>query len=96
MPTCFPTLVTAKGKVYSRPASSHADKDEGLPASRISDILGASSLSDEDIQQLIQELFDKMNANAEWQAAVSVGMGRLLRSRVSWCWQLWNWVWNVV
>lgn len=44
------------------------DSAEALPASRISEIVGASSLSDDDIQQLIEQLLEKMNANAEWQA----------------------------
>ena len=44
------------------------DGVEALPASRISDIVIASSLSDEDIQQLMDVLLEKMNTNAEWQA----------------------------
>ena len=70
--TCLFFLLKERFTVSLLAASSAPDKDEGLPASRISDILGASSLSDEDIQQLIQELFEKMNANTEWQAAVSL------------------------
>ena len=38
-----------------------------LPASRITDIVGASSLSDEEIQRLIELLLEKSNANAEWE-----------------------------
>ena len=44
------------------------DGVEALPASRISDIVISSSLSDEDIQQLMDVLLEKMNTNAEWQA----------------------------
>lgn len=44
------------------------DGIEALPASRISDIVSVSSLSDEDIQQLMDVLLEKMNTNAEWQA----------------------------
>ena len=46
---------------------THIDGLEALPASRISDIVMASSLSDEDIQQLMDVLLEKMNTNAEWQ-----------------------------
>ena len=46
----------------------HSDGVEALPASRISDIVISSSLSDEDIQQLMDVLLEKMNTNAEWQA----------------------------
>ncbi len=45
-----------------------SDGVEALPASRISDIVTSSSLSDEDIQQLMDVLLEKMNTNAEWQA----------------------------
>lgn len=38
-----------------------------LPASRILEIVGASPLSDDDIQQLIEQLLEKRNTNAEWQ-----------------------------
>ena len=48
--------------------SLHSDGVEALPASRISDIVISSSLSDEDIQQLMDVLLEKMNTNAEWQA----------------------------
>lgn len=44
---------------------------EALPAARIADIVTASSLSDDDIQQLIDRLLDKMNTNAEWQGVSS-------------------------
>ena len=43
------------------------DAVDALPASRISDIVVSSSLSDEDIQQLMDVLLEKMNTNAEWQ-----------------------------
>ena len=44
-----------------------------MPASRISAVVDVSSLSDDDIQQLIEQLMGKLNANSEWQAAVSAG-----------------------
>lgn len=44
------------------------DPAEALSMSHISEILGTSSLSDEEIQQLIEQLLEKMNANAEWEA----------------------------
>ena len=40
---------------------------EALPASRIFDIVNSSSLSDDDIQHLIDQLLQMMNANAEWR-----------------------------
>lgn len=43
------------------------DSAEMLPASRILEIVGASPLSDDDIQQLIEQLLEKRNTNAEWQ-----------------------------
>ncbi len=39
-----------------------------MPASRITDILDASSLSDGEIQRLIELLLEKSNANEEWEA----------------------------
>lgn len=39
-----------------------------LPASRIEDIVTASSLTDEEIQPLIELLLEKSNANSEWEA----------------------------
>ncbi len=45
-----------------------ASPDDGLPASRIADIVSASPLSDDDIQQLVSALLEKMNTNSEWEA----------------------------
>ena len=51
---------------------------EMLPASRILEIVGASPLSDDDIQQLIEQLLEKRNTNAEWQE-VSRRTGAILK-----------------
>lgn len=51
---------------------------EMLPASRILEIVGASPLSDDDIQQLIEQLLEKRNTNAEWQE-VSGRTGAILK-----------------
>ena len=48
-----------------------------LPASRILEIVGASPLSDDDIQQLIEQLLEKRNTNAEWQEVSGGGCGHL-------------------
>ena len=42
---------------------------EALPISRLADIVSASSMSDEDIQVLLELLFDKLGTNAEWEDA---------------------------
>lgn len=55
----------------SHPLHVHVGSMEALPAARIADIVTASSLSDDDIQQLIDQLLDKMNTNAEWQGVSS-------------------------
>lgn len=44
----------------------------GVSASRITEILGASSLTDEEIQQLIELLLEKSNANSEWEAVSTI------------------------
>lgn len=49
-----------------------------LPASRINDIVGASSLSDEEIQRLIELLLEKSNANSEWEAVSGMHGGLIL------------------
>lgn len=41
---------------------------DGLPAARIVDIVSASSLTDEEIEPLIELLLEKSNANLEWEA----------------------------
>ena len=43
------------------------DAVEGMPVSKISEIVGASPLSDDDVQELIEQLLEKMTMNAEWQ-----------------------------
>ena len=43
-----------------------------MPASRITDIVGASTLTDDEIQQLIEVLLQKSNANSEWEAVSEV------------------------
>lgn len=45
-----------------------AESRDGLPAARIVDIVNASSLSDEEIEPLIELLLAKSNANSEWEA----------------------------
>ena len=50
--------------------------DNALPASRISAIVDVSLLTDDDIQQLIEQLMAKLDANSEWQ-----GVGRVARGR---------------
>ena len=44
------------------------DSPDALPASRITDIVGASTLTDEEIQWLIGLLLEKSKANSEWEA----------------------------
>ena len=39
-----------------------------MPVSRITEILGASSLTDEEIEALIGLLLEKSNMNSEWEA----------------------------
>lgn len=57
---------------YNKHCTFPSGSMEALPASRIVDIVTASSLSDDDIQQLIDQLLEKMNTNAEWQAVSSL------------------------
>ncbi len=47
---------------------SGAGAEDGLPVSRITEIVGASPLTDDDIQQLVSVLLEKMNTNSEWEA----------------------------
>ncbi len=51
--------------VYPPPVVS---PDDGLSVTRIAEIVSASPLSDDDIQQLVSALLEKMNTNAEWEA----------------------------
>lgn len=46
---------------------THTDSQDVISASRITDIVGGSSLTDEEIQRLIELLLEKSNANAEWE-----------------------------
>lgn len=48
---------------------------DGLPVSRITEIVSASSLSDDDIQQLMSTLLEQMNTNSEWEAVSLSGGG---------------------
>jgi len=48
--------------------STASDFGEGMPVTRISEIVSASPLSDDDIQQLVSVLLEKMNTNSEWEA----------------------------
>ena len=65
---CFVLLILSTVYSFDLSSSLPSDGVEALPASRISDIVSVSSLSDEDIQQLMDVLLEKMNTNAEWQA----------------------------
>lgn len=59
------------------------DSQDVLPASRISAIVGASSLTDEEIQWLIGQLLEKSKANSEWEAVSRPTMSFLKLSKLS-------------
>ena len=59
---------TVHAHTHHTPHTPHTPGEvEGLSASRISDIVTASSLTDEEIQNLIDKLLEMMEANAEWK-----------------------------
>lgn len=55
---------------FPSPLLSHhiEESRDGLPAARIADIVSASSLTDEEIEPLIELLLEKSNTNSEWEA----------------------------
>lgn len=48
--------------------------EDGLSVTRITEIVGASPLTDDDIQQLLSVLLEKMNTNSEWEAVSGVSL----------------------
>jgi chromosome segregation ATPase len=60
---------TSRGQKKAKKSKSTAGPGEleAIPASRISDIVSASQLSDDEIQHLIDKLLEMQDANAEWK-----------------------------
>lgn len=50
------------------PLLSDTFSSDELPVSRISEILIASPLSDEDVEMLMGKLLEKQESNMEWEA----------------------------
>ncbi|CAI8028653.1 Kinectin [Geodia barretti] len=60
---------TSRGQKKTKKSKSTAGPGEleAMPASRISDVVSASTLSNEEIQHLIDKLLEMQDANAEWK-----------------------------
>ena len=52
------------------------DSSVGEPVKRIGESIAANSLSDEDIESLVQQLIQKREENSEWQGVSGIVGGK--------------------